>query len=129
YRRRISDFVTVSTNWNYARRYHLTNNSDYKLVDRGHIETYSSNTPVNRELGDTEFPDHNAFVGSVKIQARPWLRYKIYNGQKYEIQNSSPLLSFEYRKGFSDIMDSDIDYDQIEAGFRHDFSLGVRARV
>src|SRR5690606_11080528 len=129
YRRRISQFVTISTTWSYARRDQLSNNSDYKLIDRSHIESYTTNTPVKMELENASFPDHDAFIGSVKIEARPWLKRKIYNGQKDMIQNSSPLLRLEYRKGVRNVMDSDVDYDQIEAGFRHDFSLGVRVRV
>ena len=34
-----------------------------------------------------------------------------------------------YRKGFNDILSSDIDFDQVEVGAKHSFKNGVRGRV
>lgn len=141
YRRKLSEYYTISTNWSFAKRYQLSNSSDFKLVDRDDVE-YTSNVPYNRELppplpyepgsivsGNTAFPTHEAMVGSISLQARPWLKYRIRNGEKHEIHDSSPTLQFEYRKGFGDVLGSDVDFDQIELGFRHEFSLGVRAHI
>jgi hypothetical protein len=129
FRKRLSPFLTFHTTWSMARRYQLPNHSSYKLVNRRHIEDYTLNEPVNLEVGSTAFPTHEAFIGSVGIQARPWLKFRVRNGRKSEIPNSSPTFLLDYRKGISDVFGSDVDYDQIEAGFRHNFSLGVRARV
>lgn len=129
YRRRLNPGLTIHTNWSMARRYNLTNNSDYKLINRDRIEGYTPNDPVNMELPDTSFPTHEAFTGSVGIETRPWLKYRIRNGTRHEIANSSPVFMLDYTKGFRDLMGSDVDYDQIEFGFRHGFTLGVRARV
>jgi hypothetical protein len=76
---------------------------------------------VNIELADTGFPDHEAVVASLNITTRPWLKYYIRNGGKHEIENSSPAFMIDYRKGFSDV-----DYDQLELGVRHNFKIGVR---
>jgi hypothetical protein len=129
FRRRVSSVLTVHTNWSMSKRYHLTNSSDYKLINRDRIEGYTPNDPINMELSDTSFPTHEAFVGSVGLETRPWLKYRIRNGTRHEIPNSSPVFMVDYTKGFNNIMGSDIDYDQLEVGFRHDFTLGVRARV
>jgi hypothetical protein len=140
YRRKLSTFVSVSTNWSYARRYQLENSSGYKLVNRDH-EVYTSNNPYNEELpylgkdeygresGNTSFPQHEALTGSVVVQARPWLKYRIRNGHRQEVNGSSPTLKFEYRKGIPDVLGSSVDYDLIEVGFRHEFDLGVRAHI
>jgi hypothetical protein len=129
YRRRVSNGLVIQTKWSMARRHHLANTSDYKLVDRDHVEGYTSNDPVNMELADTSFPTHEALVGSIGIETRPWLKYRIRNGTRHEIANSSPTFMFDYTKGFRNLLGSDIEYDQIEFGFRHNFTLGVRARV
>jgi hypothetical protein len=129
FRKRVNPFITVHSTWSLARRYQLQNNSEYKLIDRREIESYSSNEPVNLEIGSTGFPDHEALIGAVGFQTRPWLKFRVRNGRRSEIQNSSPVFKFEYRKGLQQIMGSDVDFDQVELGFRHDFSLGVRARV
>jgi hypothetical protein len=129
YRRRINTFVTFSTNWSYARRHELGNNSNYKLVDRKAIEDYTPNQPVNIETFNTSFPDNDAFIGSVGIAARPWLKYRMRNEQKWEIPNSSPTITLDYRKGFNGIINSEVDFDQLELGFKHEFDIGVRGKV
>lgn len=129
YRRNISTFLSVNTYWSWSRRHELFNNSDWKLIDRKKIEGYTPNQPVNAELPDTGFEDHEAFIGAVGISARPWLKYRIRNGEKSIIHTSSPTLTLDYRKGFNNIAGSDVDFDQVEAGFRHNFRIGVRGRV
>lgn len=136
YRRRISDYLTVSTSWSLSRRYWLENRSDYKLIDRDKIEGYTPNEPFNEELGRPAyldvaplFPQHEAFIGTVSLQAKPWLKYRIRNGSRQQIQESSPMLSLDYRKGFSGAFGSDVDFDHVELGFRHGFNVGVRGRV
>jgi hypothetical protein len=129
YRKKINPFLTVNTTWSWSKRHELMNNSDYKWVDRKSIEDYTPNRPVNVELPNTEFEDHEAFVGSVGLVARPWLKYRIRNDVKMEIPNSSPTISLDYRKGFSGALGSDVDFDQLELGFKQDFKIGVRGKV
>ena len=129
YRRRVTPKIFIQTQWSVARRYHLSNNSNYKLLDRKGVEGYTSNDPVNVELSDVSFPTHEAFVGSVGLQMRPWLKYRVRNGTRHEIANSSPVFRINYTKGFRNILGSDVDFDQLEVGFRHDFTRGVRGRI
>jgi hypothetical protein len=128
YRRQVNKFVAVTTTLSWANRHELFNNTDWKLVDRKKIE-YTDNRPVNAELLNTGFADHQAFTGMVNVTARPWLKYKIRNDHKFEIEDSSPTLMFEYKKGFSNVLDSDVDFDQVEVGMRHHFKIGVRGIV
>ncbi|NJM26822.1 MAG: carboxypeptidase-like regulatory domain-containing protein, partial [Bacteroidia bacterium] len=128
YRRRVNQFLTITTNWSWARRYQLQNSTTYKWVNRSSIEEYSSNVPENEELASTGFATHDAFVGSIGIAARPWLKFRIRNGRKYEIGNSSPTLSLEYRKAF-ELFDAAVKYDQLEAGIKHSLRLGFRGRL
>jgi hypothetical protein len=129
YRYRFNPYLTIQTDWSWMRRYELMNNSDWTLIDNKNIESYSENRPVNDELADTMFDPHNAFIGSVSLTARPWLKFRIRNGRKYEISSSSPILSFKYRKGFNSIFDSQVNFDQLELGFKHSFKIGVRGKI
>jgi hypothetical protein len=129
YRKVLSPFLTVSSNWNWAERRELSNSTSFTLVDRKHIEGYTSNRPENEEVGTTEFMTNQAFVGSVRISAKPWLKYRIRNGFKYAIQSSSPTLILDYRKGFNAIAESDVDFDQIELGVKHEVKMGARGKV
>lgn len=128
YRQTLNSKITLTSNWSLSRRYELFNNSDYKLVKRDK-EAYTPNAPVNQLLLTTGFPDHNAFIGSVGIEARPWQKYRIRNGRKSRIENSSPLLTFDYRKGFENVFNSQVDFDLVEVGVKHSIRMGIRGRL
>jgi hypothetical protein len=134
YRRVLNPFLTVTTDWTWnATRTELFNNTNYKWVDNKNIEGYTPNRPVNDEYGNvdnmgTGFNPHSAFIGAVGIAARPWLKYRIRNGHKYAIPNSSPTITFDYRKGFN-TGSSAVDFDHIELGVKHEFKVGARGDV
>lgn len=129
YRRRFNPKLTAETSWSWATRRELFNNSDVKWINRKKIEDYTPNAPVNEELTNTGFNDHSALVGSVHVAARPWLKYRIRNGRRNEIESSTPTLLFTYRKGFSGLLDSEINFDQLELGMKHEVAIGVRGRM
>jgi hypothetical protein len=128
YRRRISSKFTVQTNWSWSHRRQLQNTSNFKLIDRDKIEGYTSNEPVNLEVNSTAFNTHQAFTGSILFTARPWLKYRIRNGRRHEVEFSTPTLTLLYRKGFNGVLSSDIDFDHLEAGIKHSFKNGVRGK-
>jgi hypothetical protein len=129
YRKRIDAKYAIETNWSWAERRALTNNTNYKWVNRDKIEGYTPNAPVNLEVDTTGFATHQSLIGSVLFTARPWLKFRIKNGRKSEIGNSTPTFSLLYKKGFNSILSSDIDFDQVELGVKHSFRNGVRGRV
>lgn len=125
YRNRINDKFTITSSWALSRRHELDNRSDYTFFS-DNKENYRPNAPVNVETLNTGFEDNTAFTGAVGIEARPWQKYRIRNGNKYRIQNSSPVLSFNYKKGFNGVFGSDVNYDLIEAGIRQQIKFGIR---
>jgi hypothetical protein len=129
YRRKVNNNITFSTNWTFMQRRELFNTSGFKLIDRKKIEDYTPNAPFNEELRDTSFPEHEAFIGSANVTIRPWLKYRIRNGNKQEIPFSSPTFSLEYRKGFNNLLGSDVKFDQVELGVKHRFDVGIRGTV
>lgn len=126
YRRVIGPYITAQTTWSFAHRRELFNNSGFKLIDRKGIEDYTPNRPINSELDETGFPEHQALVGMVRVDARPWLKYRMRNGVKYPIRHSSPTFTVAYRRGFRNVLSSDVDYDHIEGGVRHVIDVGAR---
>lgn len=129
YRRKLDDKYTIETNWTLARRRAMQNNTNYKWVNRDKIDGYTLNAPENLEADTTGFATHEAFTGSVTLTARPWLKYRIRNGRKSQINNSTPTFSLMYKKGFDNVFGSDINFDQVEVGAKHSFKNGVRGRV
>lgn len=128
YRHRMSDKYTVRSEWLWNRRYALTNRSDYTLFGRNR-DQYTPNAPLNNELADVGFAPHEGLVGAVGLDARPWLKYLIRNGSRERLENSTPLFSLDYRKGFAGALGSDVDFDQIEAGMRHRLNVGIRGSL
>ncbi|GAB1446955.1 DUF5686 and carboxypeptidase regulatory-like domain-containing protein [Flammeovirgaceae bacterium] len=128
YRRQLSTIFTVVASGSLAKRYELFNTSDFKLVDRNK-ETYSSNEPVNKLLVTTGFQNHNALIGSVAIEAKPWQKFRIRNGIRYSVQNSSPLFTINYKKGIKDAFNSNVDFDLIEVGYKQSIRIGIRGKL
>lgn len=129
YRKTISRKLSVQGSLEWAHRTAMRNNSTYKFIDNKNVEDYTSNDPFNGELGNyVVTPNHTAFLSSVSISARPWLKYRIRNGGKNEVENSSPTLRLKYTKGMS-ALGSDVKYDFVETGFKHAIRLGVRGRL
>jgi Family of unknown function (DUF5686)/CarboxypepD_reg-like domain len=128
YRHRFNDKYTLRSNWSWAQRSELFNNTNYTLFKINRDE-YTANAPVNEELTTTSFQPNTAFIGSVSLEARPWQKYRIRNGRKHRIDNSTPIFSFEYRKGFNGILNSTVDFDQMEVGIRQQLKLGIRGTL
>jgi hypothetical protein len=129
FKRIVSPRWSFNTQLSWQDRTQLFNNADYKLNDRESVEDYTSNTPVNIELPDTSFPDHQALTASFGVSASPWIKFRNINGRKHPVGGSSPTLSLGYKKGFHNLLGSDVDYDLLSAGARYDFDIGARGRI
>ncbi len=125
---RFNDRYTFRTNWTWARRSELFNTTDYTLFKTSK-ENYTLNAPVNSELLSTSFDPNSAFIGSVTFEARPWQKYRIRNGNKSRVEGSSPLITFNYRKGIRGVADSEVDFDQVQVGFKHMVKMGIRGNL
>ena len=128
YRQRIDEKYTLQTNLSWAMRNELFNNSSYTFF-KSNKDSYTPNAPVNNELLDTSFPANTALVGSIEIEARPWQKYRIRDGRKFRAENTSPLFTLSYRKGFNKVLGSDLDFDQLEIRVKHGFKIGIHGKL
>jgi hypothetical protein len=128
FRHRFNDKFTLTTNWSWAKRRELFNNTDYSFFKRNK-EDYTVNAPVNEELTNTGFADNKAFIGEVSLEARPWQKYRIRNGRKFRVDSSSPIFTFDYRKGFNNVFQSQVKFDQLEIGIRQRAKVGIRGTL
>lgn len=128
YTQRINDKYNFRTNWSWARRSELFNTSDFTFF-KSNEDEYTPNAPVNLELTDTGFEPNQAFVGLISFNARPWQKYRIHNGHKSRVGGSSPLFTFNYRKGFSGVAESEVTFDHLELGFKHSLDIGIRGKL
>lgn len=128
YRHRFNDKYTLRSNWSWAQRTELVNRTNYTLF-KINKDQYTPNAPVNVELAPTSFQPNTAFTGMIALEARPWQKYRIRNGRKHRIDNSTPILSMEYRKGFKGLFNSTVDFDLLEVGVRQQLKLGIRGTL
>lgn len=128
YRHKLTDRYTLRSQWMWNRRYELQNRSDFALSPRAR-ERYTPNLPVNEELADASFTPHEGLVAVLGVDARPWQKYTVRNGKRERIERSTPTFAFDYRKGFAGMLGSDVDFDQIELGVRHQVRFGIRGQL
>lgn len=132
------DFARLAFRWNqgskwslnstfqFARRTPLFNTSDISLYNR-EDRVYTPNAPQNLH-GSSEFSTHEAFIAEIRASYRPFTRYYINNGRRYENFEKSPEFSLNYRTGIQGIMGSDVAFNHLEIGLAHDFQIGIRGK-
>ncbi|MEM9834408.1 MAG: DUF5686 and carboxypeptidase regulatory-like domain-containing protein [Bacteroidota bacterium] len=125
-RYRPNNKLEIRSSLEWAERYQLFNNTDYALFDRS--REYIPNAPLNVEAA-VDFPLHQALIFNLSGEYEPFLKYRIRNGKKRAIENSSPQFRLIYRKGISSLLSSDVDYDFLEIGAKHQFDIGARGRL
>jgi hypothetical protein len=129
FRRIVSPRWSFHSQLSWQDRTQLFNNADYKLIDRTSVEDYTANNPVNIELPDISFPNHQALTASLGVSASPWIKFRNINGRKHPVGGSSPTFTLAYKKGIHNLLGSDVDYDLLSAGARYDFDIGARGRI
>lgn len=115
--------LVINASFEYAQRNPLQNRADWKAIEWKERE-FTSNNPTNIEVPETAFPTHNAAVFQANIDYKPFLQYGIKNGKKYLIDENSPILKFQYRKGLVDV-----DYDFLSLGVQHQAKIGIRGKL
>lgn len=115
--------VYFKGNLEFSERSPLKNTTDYTWRNISDRE-FSSNTPLNSELANTDFSLHQAFIFNAQLRLRINQRYSSYPNQKRIIGSNYPTLWLGYRKGLA-IGDSDVDYDLLYASLNDGINLGV----
>lgn len=118
--------IAATTEW--SERNTIQNNTSHVYFDKD-SRSYTSNIPNNLETS-ADFVPHQALIGSFDIKGRPWQKYRIRNGKKYAINNSSPTLSLSLRQNFhSDDSAVNNNFTHVALGFQHEFKVGYRGKM
>jgi hypothetical protein len=117
---------SLNSSFQFARRSPLFNTSDISLYNR-EDRVYTPNAPDNLH-GATDFAMHDAFITELRASYRPFTRYYINNGRRYENFERSPELRLNYRTGIKGVLGSDVSFNHLELGIAHDFQLGIRGK-
>lgn len=123
-----SPWLGLDTNVEWAQRSQLENGSDYSLFYSDQ-RIFRPNSPRNIEVKDTGFPQNQALLLHATLRYRPFARYRIYNGKKIPLLEGSPEFSLKYRKGIKGVLESDVDFDQLELGLNHQLRFGISGKL
>ena len=128
FEKQMSHAYSFAASAEIAERNELYNNTLYSFFRPGE-NWYTVNSPINAESVASGFTGNRAFKTAMTFTAKPWLKYRLYNGKKLPIENSSPELMLTYNAGWKGVYKSTTDFQQIELGIKDEFSIGVRATV
>ncbi|NJO87233.1 MAG: hypothetical protein HC821_04360 [Lewinella sp.] len=95
-------------------------------------EIYRANNPLVAGLTpeSNTAPLASATVLRFGLNWRPTQKYRINNGAKQKISNSSPTFSLNYTGGFNGLSDfNTTNFQLLELGYRHRFPLGIRGHL
>lgn len=124
----LADAWSVSGQIEWANRRTLENQTTQVWFNKEN-RTYAPNIPVNEEV---EYPlpeREQALFFTLGIDARPWQKYRIRNGNRYAIPNSSPRVQLQYRKGLPGLLDSEVNYDRLSLTVQHKWRAGARGTI
>ncbi|MCC9168013.1 DUF5686 and carboxypeptidase regulatory-like domain-containing protein [Pontibacter harenae] len=105
----------------YANRTPLQNTTDYSFRDRSET-TFTPNIPVNAELPDASFEEHQALTLNLTLSWKPGQEYISRPDNKINLGSKYPWFSLGYRTGIN-ALGSDVKY--CTAAFRVSDELGL----
>lgn len=128
YEKRWQRTGNLSLGAEWAKRRQFQNfNSDFTLFNQEE-GIYGSNLPFTREA--VYYPDRQkAAILEAALEIRPWQKYRLRNGDRQAIANSSPTLQLVYRKGIPDIAESESDFDHLDFTYRQTVDLVGRGKL
>lgn len=85
---------------------------------------YTSNDPVNKEVGLTAFESHQVFYQQTEIRWQPNLNYEYRRG-KWVPMSNSPAIILKYKSAYSEVLGSDLAYQNIALGLEGTIQMGV----
>ncbi|MBI2271883.1 MAG: carboxypeptidase-like regulatory domain-containing protein [Bacteroidetes bacterium] len=126
---KLSDKLFLSANGELANRYMLSNSrSAITFIDWKEY-SYSSNSPANNELRNTDFTANQAFIAGVSLKYYVWKKYYINNGVRKASRAPAPEIKLSYQKGFEGILNSSVDFDLVEIGASYRYKMAARGTV
>ena len=102
--------------------------TNFLLADR----QSTSGFLLNDELDDVfeedvplSFDPYQAFITYTTLSYTPKQKYMTEPNRKVVLGSKFPTFYFRHTKGWNKVLGSDIDYDYVELGLRHDVTIGT----
>ncbi|PWS30645.1 DUF5686 and carboxypeptidase regulatory-like domain-containing protein [Pedobacter paludis] len=123
--RELVNGLQASISVDYARNHTLTNSSTFKFIDAKDRE-FTSNNPFTPESETPLFPTYNSFSATASLVYTIGQKYITRPDGKFYTESKFPKITVLYKKGFKDVLNSDVDYDFVKAEIYQDrIGLGL----
>lgn len=128
WRKKWEQTANIHLNAEWANRRSLNNTTTQTWINSD-SRTYAPNIPDILEAPFFTPTQEKAATIDLSVGLRPWQKYKIRNGKKSSVAESSPLFTLNYKAGLPDINESVTDYHRIGLSYRQTIRPGVRGKI
>ena len=112
--RELASGLQGSLNLDYSNNETMVNHTYFTILDRKDLE-FTSNNPFTPTVETPQFPHYQALTASANLTYTIGQKYITRPDGKFYQQSKYPLISITYKKGFKNVLSSDVDYDVVEA--------------
>jgi uncharacterized protein DUF5686/carboxypeptidase-like protein len=109
YSKKFKNALKLSIDGLYEDRIPVNNTTNFTFFKKD-SSSITPNYPY--EQITAQFPRHQAFIISVDLSIKPGQKYIEFPHYKVSLGSKYPLFSFNYTKGFKNILGSDVDFDK-----------------
>lgn len=103
--------------------------SSFGITNRASIKNYDSGSfldDIVEDDGQTlDFEDYQAFISTNTLAYTPGQRYMTEPNRKIVLGSNFPTFSLTHRKGWQNVLSSDIDFDYLEFAIEQDIIFGM----
>ncbi|TCD07049.1 carboxypeptidase-like regulatory domain-containing protein [Pedobacter frigidisoli] len=123
--RELATGLQGSLSADYTHNKTLTNNSSFSFFDAKDRE-FTSNNPFTPNSETPLFPTYNSFSATASLTYTIGQKYITRPDGKFYTESQFPRITVLYKKGFKNVLNSDVDYDFIKAEVYQDrIGLGL----
>jgi hypothetical protein len=109
YSKKFKSGLLLQVDGMYEDRLPLNNTTNFTVFKKDSVYI-TPNYPY--EKISAQFPRHQAVIISVDLSIRPGQKYIEFPHHKVSLGSKYPLFSFNYTKGFKNVLGSDVDFDK-----------------
>ena len=125
YNRGLGKGIRINFNLQYQYRRPLENTTSNTLFRNP--TSFKPNFPVN--LLSTNFNAHRSAILNWGITYQPGARYIELPDRSINIGSKWPVFSFQFSKGFRNLLGSDVDFDKWQLSVRDNLNLKLAGRI
>lgn len=119
--------VFFECGFDYANRTHLDNATNFSFFN--HTKDYQPNSIYYINGDQIDLTDDIATTFSCSFEYTPYSFYRIKDGVKHVEQSKWPVLKLMYKKGISEILGSNANWDYLELRIKQQLKVGLFSEI